>query len=113
VILIDFQLNQFVNVRPDHILPGVVFPLRNCEDRALDWVIVRENSESEYAGQGGISHGHTPNATATEVAIFDHVGIERTMRFAFETAGSRRRKQVTLVTKSNVQRHGMVLWDYF
>lgn len=107
----DFQLNQFVNLRPVHILPGVASPLRNCDDGDLDWVIVRENSEGEYSGQGGISHAGTPNATASEVAIFTHAGIERTMRFAFETARSRPRKKLTLVTKSNAQRHGMVLWD--
>ncbi|KAJ9613257.1 hypothetical protein H2200_003199 [Cladophialophora chaetospira] len=104
-------LNQYVNVRPVHILPGVASPLKNCKVGDLDWVIVRENSEGEYAGQGGTSHGGTPNAIATEVAIFTHAGIERTMRFAFETALSRPRKQLTLVTKSNAQRHGMVLWD--
>ena len=98
-------------MRPVHILPGVASPLRSCEDGDLDWVIVRENSEGEYAGQGGTSHGGTTHATATEVAIFTHIGIERTMRFAFETARSRARKQLTLVTKSNAQRHGMVLWD--
>lgn len=74
-------------------------------------MIIRENSEGEYAGQGGTSHDDTPYATATEVAIFTRVGIERVMRFAFETAKSRPRKHLTLVTKSNAQRHGLVLWD--
>jgi len=74
-------------------------------------MIIRENSEGEYAGQGGTTHDDTPHATATEVAIFTRVGIERVMRFAFETAKSRPRKHLTLVTKSNAQRHGLVLWD--
>ena len=67
--------------------------------------------QGEYAGHGGTTHGHSSHAIATEVAIFTRVGIERIMRFAFETAKSRPRKKLTMVTKSNAQRHGMVLWD--
>jgi len=74
-------------------------------------MIIRENSEGEYAGQGGRSHVKQPWETATEVAIFTRVGIERIMRFAFEVAQSRPRKQLTVVTKSNSMRNGMVLWD--
>lgn len=72
---------------------------------------MRENSEGEYSGQGGTSHEHSTNAVATEVSIFTQLGIERIMKFAFETARSRPRKKLTMVTKSNAQRHGMVLWD--
>lgn len=106
-------LNQFVNIRPMRILEGTQSPLLSCQGKAevLDWVIVRENSEGEYAGQGGITHAHTPHAVATDVSIFTRVAIERIMRFAFETAKNRPRKKLTLVTKSNAQRHGMVLWD--
>lgn len=98
-------------MRPIHILPTVDCPLKRCKSGDLDWVIIRENSEGEYAGQGGITHESTPYATATDVSIFTHIGIERTVRFAFETARSRPRKRLTMVTKSNAQRHGMVLWD--
>lgn len=77
----------------------------------MDWIIVRENSEGEYAGQGGTTHDDTPYTIANEVAVFTRVGIERTMRFAFEVARGRPRRKLTLVTKSNAQRHGMVLWD--
>lgn len=105
--------NQYVNVRPTRILPGTTAPLAQLQKRPsdLDWVIVRENSEGEYAGQGGTTHDNSPHTVATEVAIFTRVGIERIMRFAFETAKSRPRKKLTMVTKSNAQRHGMVLWD--
>jgi isocitrate/isopropylmalate dehydrogenase len=105
--------NQYVNVRPTRILPGTQSPLSQCQSRPqdLDWVIIRENSEGEYAGQGGTTHENSPHTVATEVAIFTRVGIERIMRFAFETAKSRPRKKLTMVTKSNAQRHGMVLWD--
>jgi isocitrate/isopropylmalate dehydrogenase len=85
--------------------------LRNCKSSDLDWVIVRENSEGEYAGQGGRSHRGKPWEVATEVSIFSRHGVERVMRFAFEIARNRPRKLLTVVTKSNAQRNGMVLWD--
>lgn len=111
ILPIRKALNQYVNVRPTRILEGTKSPLADCQRGDLDWVIVRENSEGEYSGQGGTSHQHSPHAVATEVSIFTQVGIERIMHFAFETARSRPRKKLTMVTKSNAQRHGMVLWD--
>lgn len=118
ILPIRQRMNQYVNVRPTRILRGTRPPLAQLQQTPsdLDWVIVRENSEGEYAGQGGTTHGHTTHATATEVAIFTYVGIERIMRFAFETAKRRARGpsgqgRLTMVTKSNAQRHGMVLWD--
>lgn len=102
---------QYANVRPTRVLRGTQSPLRNCAPGQLDWVIVRENSEGEYAGQGGRSHRGFPWEIATETSIFSRAGVERIMRFAFETAAKRERKQLTVVTKSNAQRNGMVLWD--
>ncbi|OIQ71713.1 putative tartrate dehydrogenase/decarboxylase TtuC [mine drainage metagenome] len=72
---------------------------------------MRENSEGEYSGQGGWSHRGQPHEVATEVSIFTRTGVTRIMRFAFELASSRPRKKLTVVTKSNAQRHGLVLWD--
>jgi tartrate dehydrogenase/decarboxylase/D-malate dehydrogenase len=103
--------DQYANVRPTRILPGIEGPLRNVAAKDLDWVIVRENSEGEYAGQGGRSHRGLPEEVATEVSIFTRAGVTRIMRFAFEVARSRPRKFLTVVTKSNAQRHGMVMWD--
>jgi tartrate dehydrogenase/decarboxylase/D-malate dehydrogenase len=103
--------DQYANVRPTRILPGIESPLRNARIGDLDWVIVRENSEGEYAGQGGRSHKGLPEEIATEVSIFTRAGVTRIMRFAFKLAQSRPRKLLTVVTKSNAQRHGMVLWD--
>jgi tartrate dehydrogenase/decarboxylase/D-malate dehydrogenase len=103
--------DQYANVRPTRILPGIEGPLRNVGAKDLDWVIVRENSEGEYAGQGGRSHRGLPEEVATEVSIFTRAGVTRIMRFAFEVARSRPRKLLTVVTKSNAQRHGMVMWD--
>ena len=104
-------LDQYANVRPIRVLPGIQSPLRHVNGAELDWVIVRENSEGEYAGHGGRSHPGLPLEVATDVSIFTRAGIERIMRFAFGLAQSRPRKLLTVVTKSNAQRHGMVLWD--
>lgn len=104
-------LDQYANVRPTRVLPGIQSPLRHVNAGELDWVIVRENSEGEYAGQGGRSHPGLPLEVATDVSIFTRAGVERIMRHAFRLAQSRPRKLLTVVTKSNAQRHGMVLWD--
>lgn len=103
--------DQYANVRPTKILRGITSPLRNVGPGDLDWVIVRENSEGEYAGNGGRTHKGLPEEVATEVAIFTRVGVTRIMRYAFRLAQSRPRKLLTVVTKSNAQRFGMVMWD--
>jgi tartrate dehydrogenase/decarboxylase/D-malate dehydrogenase len=103
--------DQYANVRPTRVLPGITSPLRNVNGGELDWVIIRENSEGEYAGVGGRVHQGSPLEAATDVAIFTRAGVERIMRFAFRVAQSRPRKLLTVVTKSNAQRHAMVMWD--
>jgi tartrate dehydrogenase/decarboxylase / D-malate dehydrogenase len=101
--------DQYANVRPSRVLPGVRSPLDKGKD--IDWVIVRENSEGEYSGSGGRVHTGLPEEVATETSVFTRTGVERVHRFAFELARKRKRRHLTLVTKSNAQRHGMVLWD--
>ncbi len=103
--------DQYANVRPTRILPGISAPLEGVGPGDLDWVIVRENSEGEYSGIGGRAHKGMREEVATEVSIFTRVGVERIMRYAFKLAQSRPRKFLTVVTKSNAQRHGMVMWD--
>ena len=103
--------DQYANVRPTRILPGISAPLKDKGPGDLDWVIVRENSEGEYAGHGGRAHRGLPEEVATETAIFTRVGVARIMRFAFRLAQARPRRLLTVVTKSNAQRHGMVMWD--
>ena len=103
--------DQYANVRPTRVLPGITSPLRHVNGGELDWVIVRENSEGEYAGVGGRAHQGSPLEVATDVAMFTRAGVERIMRFAFALARSRPRKLLTVVTKSNAQRHAMVMWD--
>jgi tartrate dehydrogenase/decarboxylase/D-malate dehydrogenase len=101
--------DQYANVRPARVLPGISSRLKDSEE--IDWVIIRENTEGEYSGAGGRVHTGLPNEVAMEVSTFTRSGVERIHRFAFELARKRPRKHLTLVTKSNAQRHGMVLWD--
>ena len=103
--------DQYANVRPTRVLPGITSPLRHVDGDELDWLIIRENSEGEYAGVGGRVHQGLPLESATDVAMFTRPGVERIMRFAFRMAQSRPRKLLTVVTKSNAQRHAMVMWD--
>ena len=103
--------DQYANVRPTRILPGIDAPLKRCRPEDLDWVIVRENSEGEYSGVGGRVHQGHPIEAATDVSIMTRVGVERILRFAFRLARSRPRRLLTVVTKSNAQRHAMVMWD--
>ena len=103
--------DQYANVRPTRILPGIDGPLKRCAPKDLDWVIVRENSEGEYAGVGGRVHQGHPIEVATDVSMMTRVGVERVMRYAFKLAQGRPRKLLTVVTKSNAQRHAMVMWD--
>jgi tartrate dehydrogenase/decarboxylase/D-malate dehydrogenase len=101
--------DQYANVRPARVLPGIRSPLAG--GAAIDWVIVRENSEGEYSGSGGRAHRGLPEEVATETSVFTRTGVARIHRFAFRLAQGRPRRHLTLVTKSNAQRHGMVMWD--
>jgi tartrate dehydrogenase/decarboxylase/D-malate dehydrogenase len=104
-------LDQYANVRPTRILPGITSPLRYISGPELDWVIVRENSEGEYSGVGGRVHQGQPTEVAQDVSVMTRPGVQRIMRYAFELARSRPRKLLTVVTKSNAQRYAMVMWD--
>lgn len=103
--------DQYANVRPTRILPGIDAPLKRCRPEDLDWVIVRENSEGEYSGVGGRVHQGQPIEAATDLSMMTRAGVERIMRYAFKLAQSRPRKLLTVVTKSNAQRYAMVMWD--
>ena len=103
--------DQYANVRPTRILPGIDGPLKRCAPGDLDWIIVRENSEGEYAGVGGRVHQGHPIEAATDVSMMTRAGVLRILRYAFRLAQSRPRKLLTVVTKSNAQRHAMVMWD--
>src|SRR5471032_3171205 len=103
--------DQYANVRPTRILPGIDAPLKRCKTEDLNWVIVRENTEGEYSGVGGRMHQGHPIEVATDLSLMTRAGVERIHRFAFGLAQSRPRKHLTVITKSNAQRHAMVMWD--
>ncbi len=107
------NFDQWANIRPVKFLPGITSPLRKADDTELDWIVVRENSEGEYAGLGGrnLSGRGRGNEVAIQSSLFTEKGCERIIRFAFDLARTRTVKKVSSVTKSNAQQYGMVLWD--
>ena len=94
------SLDQYANVRPTRILPGITSPLRHVSGPELDWVIVRENSEAEYSGVGGRVHKGLPIEVAQDVCVVTRAGVQRIIRYAFKLAQSRPRKLLTVMTKS-------------
>lgn len=102
-------MQLYANVRPIRCLTKP--RLAGADPAQLDWLLVRENSEGEYSGHGGRSHCGEEWEVATETSIFTRHGARRIMRYAFEAAQSRPRKHLTVVSKSNALRHGLVLWD--
>lgn len=102
---------QYVNLRPIRLLPGLVGPLRNKGPADIDFVCVRENTEGEYSGVGGRVHGGTPYEVALQTSVFTRHALERVIRFSFELARKRPNRKLTSVTKSNALQYTMVLWD--
>ena len=109
IFIMRQQFAQYINVRPIRSFPGVPTLLAD-QSHEVDMVIIRENSEGEYAGPGGVVHGNHPNELAIQTNVFTRTGIERAARYGFELARTRRGR-VTNVTKSNALLHGMVFWD--
>jgi tartrate dehydrogenase/decarboxylase/D-malate dehydrogenase len=104
--------DQYANVRPAYLYPGVKSPLAGRAGGDIDMVVVRENTEGEYAQVGGFVYLAQPEEVAIQTSVFTRRGIERVVRYAFELAVRRnRKKRVTSITKSNAQGFGMVLWD--
>jgi tartrate dehydrogenase/decarboxylase/D-malate dehydrogenase len=104
--------DQYANVRPAYLYPGVTSPLRRPKGGDIDLVVVRENTEGEYAPVGGWVYRHQPEEVAIQTSVFTRRGCERIIRFAFEMARNRnRKKRVASITKSNAQGYSMVLWD--
>jgi tartrate dehydrogenase/decarboxylase/D-malate dehydrogenase len=102
----------YANVRPAVLYAGVESPLAGHRAGDIDIVVVRENTEGEYAQVGGFVYHHQPEEIAIQTAVFTRRGIERIVRFAFELARRRdKKRRVCSVTKSNAQGFGMVLWD--
>jgi tartrate dehydrogenase/decarboxylase/D-malate dehydrogenase len=111
ILAIRQRFDQYVNLRPMRLLPGLSSPLANRGEADIDMVCVRENSEGEYAGVGGRIHRGTPHEVAQQTGVFTRQGIERILRYAFELAATRPRKMLASATKSNALTHSMVMWD--
>jgi tartrate dehydrogenase/decarboxylase/D-malate dehydrogenase len=105
------RFQQYVNLRPMRLLPGLTSPLAGRGPADIDMVCVRENTEGEYAGVGGRIHVGTSHEVAEQTGLFTRTGVERILRFGFETARKRPRKLLASATKSNALRHSMVFWD--
>ncbi|HEX4347293.1 MAG TPA: tartrate dehydrogenase [Vicinamibacterales bacterium] len=105
------RFQQYVNLRPMRLLPGLTSPLANRGPADIDMVCVRENTEGEYTGLGGRIHVGTPYEVAEQTGLFTRHGIERILRYGFELARTRPRKLLASATKSNAMRHSMVFWD--
>jgi len=105
--------DQYACIRPVQLLPGITSPLRNATEERIDWVVVRENTEGEYAGIGGrnLASRGVDREVAIQSALFTAQGCERIIRYAFELARTRKRQKVTSITKSNAQQYAMTLWD--
>lgn len=108
VLALRKALDLYVNLRPIRAFPGV--PTRLKDAGGVDFVVVRENTEGEYTGAGGRVHQGSPDEIATDIAVHSRRAILRVARYAFGLA-RRRSQTLTLVTKSNVSRHGYALWD--
>lgn len=108
LLKLRFALDHYVNLRPGRIVPGVGTPLADPGD--VDFVVVREGTEGPYVGNGGAIRQGTPHEVANEVSVNTAFGVERVVRYAFELANQRERKQLTLVHKHNVLVHAGHLW---
>ena len=104
------KFDQYVCIRPSVLFPGVDSPLKNVDEGDIDIIVVRENTEGEYANIGGFQYQGTEDEIALQTAVFTRKGTERIIRYAFELAKNRDKK-LTSITKSNAQGYSMVLWD--
>lgn len=113
LLRLRFEFDQYINLRPVKLFPGVASPLRDKKPEDLDFVVVRENTEDMYVGVGGVMKKGTPDEIATQTAIFTRKGCERCIRWAFELTRRRNNpkgKRLTLVAKTNVLTYGHDLW---
>jgi tartrate dehydrogenase/decarboxylase/D-malate dehydrogenase len=103
--------DQYINLRPIRLLPGIKSPLAGKEPKDIDMIFVRENAEGEYSGVGGRVHQGTGIEVAIQSSVHTRHGTERVIRWAFEYARANARKKVTSATKSNAMQYNMVFWD--
>ncbi|MDR1958033.1 MAG: 3-isopropylmalate dehydrogenase [Planctomycetaceae bacterium] len=115
LLKLRFVFDQYINLRPVKLFPGVETPLKNKTTEDIDFVVIRENTEDMYGGVGGFMHKGTPLEVATQTAIYTRAGCERWLRWSFEFTRKRnKRKQLTLVGKTNVLTYGHdLIWRTF
>jgi len=106
-----FALEQYINLRPVKLYPGVWTPLKDKNPEDIDFIVVRENTEGLYKGLGSFENKGTQNEVATQVSYNTRKGVERCLRYAFELARTRKRKQLTLCGKTNVLTYAWDLWE--
>ncbi len=111
ILKIRFELDQYINLRPVKLYPGVPCPIVGTEPADVDFVVVRENTEGLYAGAGGLFKEGTPDEVAIQGSVNTRKGIERCVRYAFELARARERKRLTLVHKTNVLTYAGDIWE--
>jgi tartrate dehydrogenase/decarboxylase/D-malate dehydrogenase len=111
ILPIRQRFDQYVNLRPIRLLPGIPSPLASRGAADIDMVCVRENCEGEYVGMGGRLYAGTPRETVEQSSVFTRHGCERILRYAFELASRRPRRMLASATKSNALQHSMVFWD--
>lgn len=112
LLALRFGLDQYINLRPVKLYPGVETPLKDKGPEDIDYVVVRENTEGLYAGAGGVLKKGTPDEVAIQESINTRKGVERCIRYAFEYCRKRnKRKQLTLVGKTNVLTYAFDLWE--
>lgn len=111
LIPIRRHMQQYVNIRPVRLLPGIHSPLADRKPEEIDFVVVRENNEGEYSQIGGRVYEGTDLEMVVQQTVFTRRGVDRIMQYAFELAQKRPRKHLTSATKSNGIIHTMPFWD--
>jgi tartrate dehydrogenase/decarboxylase/D-malate dehydrogenase len=105
------SFDQYINLRPVKLLPGVPGPLRDKGPAEIDMVCIRENTEGEYSGVGGRAHRGMDDEVVVQTSVFTRSGVTRVLRYAFELAQRRPRRDLVSATKSNALQYSMVFWD--
>jgi 3-isopropylmalate dehydrogenase len=111
LLRLRFELDQYINLRPVRLFPGVKTPVAGATPESIDFVVVRENTEGLYAGSGGFLRKGTPHEVAVQESINTRMGVDRCLRFAFQVAATRKRGQLHLVGKTNVLTYAFDLWE--
>lgn len=111
LLVIRKKFDQYVNIRPVKLLKGIESPLRHGTEKNIDMLVIRENSEGEYAGAGEWLYKGEPSEKVLQTGVFTRKGVERIIRYAFDEARRQGGKSVTSISKANALNYSMVFWD--